>query len=169
MALFYGASPALVFEYGPSVYVAPLPPPEPGGFLYGAPEAGYFDYGVASAEAPADKNGGDGGGESGGRIKKGAKRKEKPRFLVEVDGKFIVTGSEKEAQKALRPAKQGKKAKPAASVVSLEVVNDPAETVGQAEKYSAAVEAQNAKDLQAIFEQMQREDDDEVEMLLLSL
>jgi hypothetical protein len=166
MALFYGASPALVFEYGPNVYVAPLPPPEPGGFLYGAPEAGYFDYGVASAEAPADKNG-DGGGESSGRIKKGAKRKEKPRFLVEVGGKFIVADSEKEAQKALRPAKQVKKAKPAAPVVSLEAAS--AEAVGPAEKYSAAVEAQNAKDLQAIFEQMQREDDDEVEMLLLSL
>ncbi|MDO9313390.1 MAG: hypothetical protein Q7T97_02455 [Burkholderiaceae bacterium] len=115
-----------------------------------------------------------GGGGGGGRIRRNAKRQPKPKYLVEVDGKFIVVASKEEAREALqpkKPAKPSKKVKQAehAPVISLQAVHDYADLIGKADQYTAAMQSRHYQDILALFDQMQRDDEDDVEMLLLSL
>lgn len=117
---------------------------------------------------------GEGGGE--GRIRRGVKPKRKPKYLIEVDGKFVVVDSPEEARQVLspKPVKKGKKAakkavpEPSiAPIIDLGRVEDYADLIGEIEQFDAAMQSRHYQQILAMFDQMQ--DDEDVELLLLAL
>ena len=150
MDFLYGVAEALVFEYGSGDEAAARVPTS---FDYGATDEGFFDYGGASG-------GDDGGDGSGGKVRRSAKRKPKPKFVVEVDGKFVVVDSQAEADQVIRPKTE------------VPIIDPPetlAEDISEDEQQAALIKAQNDAKVMEMIEQMQRDDEDDVEMLLLSL
>ena len=104
--------------------------------------------------------GDDGGDGSGGKVRRSAKRKPKPKFVVEVDGKFVVVDSQAEADQVIRPK------------TAVPIIDPPetlAEDISEDEQQAALIKAQNDAKVMEMIEQMQRDDEDDVEMLLLSL
>lgn len=104
------------------------------------------------------------------------KPKRKKRFVAEVDGKLLVYGSAQAAAKALNNRKADPEAieqsaspeKPTPDIeVDLPTVEAFAQRTGQAEDYKTAL---NNKHLEAILKMFSdMEDEDDVEMLLMSL
>ena len=102
-------------------------------------------------------------------------KKPRKKFFIEQDGKLLVFGTQSAALKALEAIKpvsakvEGKKVRVPTPqvVVDLPAVQEYAQVIGQVEQYNSAYNSQQFAQILALFEQMQ--DEEEIEMLLLSL